>query len=142
MGDAVVLGYDDTPAARAAVPVAVDLARACGGTLIVAFGFEPPRAGGEVGALRGELEKVGEEFAAAALDRIHALDADLAVEVQLVQDRPAEAIVRLADARDARYIVVGHRERNLLAEVFVGSVLEGVLADTRRPVVVVQAPVD
>ena len=46
--------------------------------------------------------------------------------------------MRLADALDARFIVVGHRQRHLLAEVFVGSVLEGVMSETGRPVVVVQ----
>ena len=32
----------------------------------------------------------------------------------------------------------GHRQRHLLAEVFVGSVLEGIMSETARPVVVVQ----
>jgi nucleotide-binding universal stress UspA family protein len=138
MAGEIVLGYDDTREARAALPVAVELARSLGTRLVIGFGYEPPRSGGEVGALRGEIEKVGEEFAAEAVARAHDLDPDLDVEVQLIQDRPIEAIVRLADALDARFIVVGHRQRHLLAEVFVGSVLEGVMSETARPVVVVQ----
>jgi nucleotide-binding universal stress UspA family protein len=138
MAGEIVLGYDDTREARAALPVAVELARSLGAKLVIGFGYEPPRSGGEVGALRGEIEKVGEEFATEALSRVHDLDPDLDVEVQLIQDRPIEAIVRLADALDARFIVVGHRQRHLLAEVFVGSVLEGIMSETARPVVVVQ----
>ncbi|MFZ4518113.1 MAG: universal stress protein [Microthrixaceae bacterium] len=135
----VVLGYDDSDPSRAAVPVAVELARALGADLVVAFGYEPPRSGGEVGALRDEIEKVGEELAAEAVAAAHAIDPGLPVRVELVQDRPAEAVVRVADDLDARLIVLGHRQMSLLAEVFVGSVLESVMAATVRPVVVVQA---
>lgn len=138
MSAPIVLAYDDTAEARAALPVAVDLARSLGADLVIGFGYEPPRSGGEVGSLRNELEKLGEEFAELALEQVRAIDPDLAVRVELVQDRPAEALVRLADAVDARLIVLGHRQRALLAEVFTGSVLEDVLADTLRPVVVVQ----
>ena len=142
MAGEILLGYDDSDESRAALPVAVDLARSLGTRLVVVFGYEPPRAGGEVGALRDEIEKVGEEFGAAALEQVRALDASLEVEVQLVQDRPTEAIVRLADDIDARFIVVGHRQRHLLAEVFIGSVLEGVMSETGRPIVVVQPDED
>lgn len=135
----IVVAYDDSDEARAALHVAADLAGSLGTTLVVCFGYEPPRSGGEVGALRDEIEKVGEEFAAAALERVRAVAPDLPVRVELVQDRPAPAIVRLADTIDARLIVLGHRQRPLLAEVFAGSVLEDVLAETQRPVVVVQA---
>lgn len=140
MAGDIVLAYDDTEEARAALPVAVELAQALGTGLVIGFGFEPPRSGGEVGALRDEIEKLGEEFAATALHRVRSLAADLPVVVELVQDRPAAAIVRLADAVDAPYIVMGHKQRPLLAEVLIGSVLETVMSDTSRPVVVVQVP--
>lgn len=139
MSAPIVLAYDDTPESRAALPVAVDLARTLAAELVIGFGYEPPRAGGEVGALRDEIAKLGEEFGQLALEQVRAIDADLPVRIELVQERPAEAIVHLADVVDARLIVLGHRRRALLAEVFTGSVLEDVLADTLRPVVVVQA---
>jgi nucleotide-binding universal stress UspA family protein len=138
MAGEILLGYDDSDESKAALPVAVGLAGSLGTQLVVVFGYEPPRAGGEVGALRDEIEKVGEEFAASAVAQVRDLDADLDVRVELVQDRPTEAIVRLADELDARFIVVGHRQRHLLAEVFIGSVLEGVMSETSRPIVVVQ----
>ena len=136
----IVVAYDDSDEARVALDVAADLAGSLGTGLVVAFGYEPPRSGGEVGALRDQIEKVGEEFAAAALEQVRSSAPDLPVRVELVQDRPAPAIVRVADAVDARLIVIGHRQRALLAEVFTGSVLEDVLSETDRPVVVVQAP--
>ncbi len=138
MAGEIVPGYDDTEESRAALPVAVTLARSLGTGLVIGFGFEPLRAGGEVGPLRDEIEKLGAELGAAAVDQVRALDPEVEVVVELVQDRPAAAIVRLADATDARFIVVGHRYRHALAEVFRGSVLEGVMSETKRPVVVVQ----
>lgn len=140
MSDPILLGYDDTDESRAALPVAVDLARSLGAELVIGFGYEPPRAGGEVGALREELSKLGEEFADLALEQVRSIDPDLSVRVELVQARPADALVRLADAIEARLIVLGHRPRPLIAEVFAGSTLEDVLAESPRPVVVVQAP--
>ena len=139
MAGEIVLGYDDTDEARAALPVAVRLAQTHGVGLLIGFGYEPPRIGGEVGTLREEIEKLGEEFAAAAVEQVKALAPDLAVRVELVQDRPSEAIVRLADAADAPYIVLGHRQRHPIAEAILGSVVEGVLSETTRPVVVVQS---
>lgn len=140
MAGEIVLGYDDTEEARAALPVAVGLARSLGAGLVIGFGYEPPRSGGEVGALRDQIERLGEEFAATARAQVAAIDPDLPVRTELVQDRPAMAIVRLADSVDAAFIVVGHRQRHLLAEVFIGSILEGVLSETSRPVVAVQTP--
>jgi len=139
MAGEIVLGYDDTKEAKAALPVAVGLARAHDVGLLIGFGYEPPRTGGEVGTLREEIEKLGEEFAAAAVAQVRALDPELVVQVELVQDRPSEAIVRLAEAADAPFIVLGHRQRHPLAEAILGSVVEGVLSNTTRPVVVVQS---
>ena len=45
MAGEIVLGYDDTREARAALPVAVELARSLGAKLVIGFGFEPPRSG-------------------------------------------------------------------------------------------------
>jgi len=140
MAGEIVLGFDSSDESRAAVPVAADLAREHGAGLVIVFGYEPPKLGGEVGALRDEIEKVGEELAAEALAEVAELAPDVAARVELVQGRPVDAVVELADQLDARYIVVGHRQRSLLAEMFSGSVLEGVMSLTTRPVVAVQVP--
>ena len=140
MAGEIILGYDASEESKAAVSVAVDLAKVHGTSLVVVFGYEPPRAGGEVGALRDEIEKVGEELADQVIAEVHALAADLDVRVELVQGRPVDSLVETADETDAAYIVVGHRQRSLLAEMFSGSVLEGVMTQTARPVVAVQVP--
>ena len=138
----IVLGFDSTAESRAAVVVAADLAATYDTTLVIVFGYEPPRFGGEVGALRDEIEKVGEELGADALAEVRELAPDVDARVELVQGRPIESIVEIADDVDARFIVVGHRQRSLIAEMFSGSVLEGVMTATTRPVVAVQVPED
>lgn len=140
MAGEIVMGFDSSDESRAAVPVAVDLAKEHGSELVIVFGYEPPRSGGEVGALRDQIEQLGEELAAEALAEVSALAPEVAARVELVQGRPVDAVVELADDLDARYIVVGHRQRSLLAEMFTGSVLEGVMSLTTRPVVAVQVP--
>lgn len=142
MAGEIVLGFDSSDESRAAVPVAVDLAKEHDSELVIVFGYEPPRTGGEVGALRDQIEKLGEELAAEALAEVVELAPEVAARVELVQGRPVDAVVELADELDARYIVVGHRQRSLLAEMFSGSVLEGVMSLTTRPVVAVQVPED
>lgn len=48
-----------------------------------------------------------------------------------------EAIVRVADERDVRVIVVGRRGISTIKALVVGSVADGVVQHTTRPVVVV-----
>ena len=142
MAGEIVLGFDASDESRAAVPVAADLAKEHGRELVVVFGYEPPKTGGEVGALRDQIEKLGEELAAEVLAEVAELAPEVVTRVELVQGRPVDAVVEIADELDARYIVVGHRQRSLLAEMFSGSVLEGVMSLTTRPVVAVQVPED
>ena len=115
-------------------PVAVELARSLGAKLVIGFGYEPPRSGGEVGALRGEIEKLGEEFAAAAVAQVQRLDPDLPSRCSWSRTGRSRRSCGWPTPLDARFIVVGHRQRHLLAEVFIGSVLEGVMSETARPV--------
>ena len=142
MAGEIVMGYDGSDESKAAVPVAADLAKTHGTELVIVFGYEPPKFGGEVGALRDEIEKVGEELGAEAVAEVRALAPDVDARVELVQGRPVDSVVELADELDARLIVVGHRQRSLIAEMFSGSVLEGVMSLTTRPVVAVQVPED
>jgi nucleotide-binding universal stress UspA family protein len=50
-----------------------------------------------------------------------------------------QAIVSVADDRDVDAIVVGHRGHSAIASLLMGSVSRGVVAHSRRPVLVVPA---
>jgi nucleotide-binding universal stress UspA family protein len=55
----------------------------------------------------------------------------------VVQEKPAAALVRLADERDARLIVVGTRGESPLKGALVGSTPHKLIQLADRPVVVV-----
>jgi nucleotide-binding universal stress UspA family protein len=61
------------------------------------------------------------------------------VQVELVNDRPAEALLRAGDEHDALAIVVGSAGRGPIQGGLLGSVTYQVVHRSTRPVVVVPA---
>jgi nucleotide-binding universal stress UspA family protein len=62
------------------------------------------------------------------------------VEVALVEQRPTEALVKLADELDARAIVVGTFGEHPIKGALLGSVPHKLLHLSERPVLVVPVP--
>ena len=133
----IVLGYDATPGADRALELAAELVRAFGASLVVtsvapilapaARGFggvdpvDPPAKH------RAQLKQAREKLAAKGIE------AEL---VDGVGD-PADAIVDLADERDADLIVVGTREPSFLERVLDPSVSAGVARKSHCDVLIV-----
>ena len=82
------------------------------------------------------------ELGATALEHARAIAAEHGVEIEivLVDDSPQDALAGIADARDARMIVVGAVGPGTLREAVLGSIARRVLTATTRPVLVVQEP--
>ena len=138
MGSTLVLGYDGSDCARAALQAAVETAQAFGDGIVVAFG-----AGvypiGEDSDHKRLLRKMGTDLAAEALTAIRAAgvtECDAAV----VDARPAEALLKVAADRDARMIVLGTHGEHPLAGAVLGSVPHKLLHVSTVPVLVVPAP--
>ena len=66
------------------------------------------------------VRALGERITAEALDAVRTLDPSVTAEVELVDDRPAEAILRAADEHDALAIVVGATGRGPLTGALLG----------------------
>ncbi len=62
------------------------------------------------------------------------------IETELVAKRAAEALVEVAEARDARLIVVGSYGDPPLKEAILGSTPTKLLQQSRRPVLIVPPP--
>ena len=107
MAGEIVLGYDGEPGSRAALQTAVAIAGAFKRPLVIAFGYAPAPMGGAVADLSKAVQDIGEQITADAAKLAHDLDATVATQVELVNDRPAEAILRAADQYEALAIVVG-----------------------------------
>ncbi len=140
MAGEVVLGYDGEPGSRAALQTAVAIAAAFKRPLVIAFGYAPAPIGGEVADLSRAVQDLGEKITADAVAVAHEVDASVAVQVELVNDRPAEAILRAADQYEALAIVVGAAGRGPMAGALLGSVTYQVVHRATRPVVVVPSP--
>jgi hypothetical protein len=105
-GRSVVLGLDTSPGAQRAQTVAIRIARALDVPLVLVHGVEPPgRVGEEVGEAREAIEELDERVTRPAVAAAEA--AGVRAVVEIVEDRPAPALVAVADEHDAEVIVVG-----------------------------------
>lgn len=135
----LIVGFDDSEGARAALRAAIELARDLGDRLVIAFGYEPPgRMGEELGAARDAVRELGERVTRHALARAEAegVEAELAV----VDRRPVDALLELAAAHDARMIVIGSYGDHPLKGAIIGSTPHKLLHLADRPVLAVPAP--
>lgn len=137
MSAGIVVGYDGSECAKAALRVAVEVGHAYGEPVTIAFGYEISPVGGELHDYHQALR----ELATRRLEEARALVPGDAVEVDavIVEQAPAQALVQLADERDARVIVVGTRGERPLQGALLGSTPHKLLHLSDRPVLVVPA---
>ena len=138
MNNELILGYDGSAGSHAALAEAVRLARDLGASVGVVFSYEPPaREAGEVADQRAAVRELGAKIVQEAETRLAELGfADY--EALLIDDRPADGLVRVADERDARMIVVGGAGERPIAGALLGATPHKLLHLTDRPVLVVR----
>lgn len=138
----IVCAHGGDPAeGLATLRVAASLAAAYGDLLVLVMGYDPPLVGGEVGDLRRAAAEVAEGILAEAVAEVGRLHPGLAVESVLVEDRPTESVLFVADQRSARAIVVGHGGEGPMRGALLGSVTYNLVHRSPVPVMVVP-PVD
>jgi nucleotide-binding universal stress UspA family protein len=140
MAGEIVVGYDGMEGAVAALASAVGIAAAFQRPLVIVFGYRPAPIGGEVATMARAVRDVGERMTEEALSAVKAHNAKVEAVVELVDDRPADAILRAADEHDALAIVVGATNKGPVAGGLLGSVTYQVVHRSKRPVVVVPVP--
>jgi nucleotide-binding universal stress UspA family protein len=131
IGPCIVVGYDGSETARHAVDYAVSRAGR-EGTVVVAHAFEPPHdwLGYE------SYDRVVAEHRARGQALLDELPSGDSIEADLVAGSPAEAIAKVASARNADEIVVGSRGFGPVRAAL-GSVSHELLRLADRPVVVI-----
>jgi nucleotide-binding universal stress UspA family protein len=134
----IVLGYDESPGSRPALAIAISLAQRYDEPLVLVYGVEPPGGmGEEFQAHQRALTEMGRT----ALD--HAVEeaarAGVRTVVELLSEKPAQALVDAAHRHDGRVIVVGTRGESPLRGAFLGSVSHKLLHLSDRPVLCVPA---
>jgi nucleotide-binding universal stress UspA family protein len=139
MAGDIILGYDGSDGSKAALAVAVAVARAFDAPLSIVFGYEPNPMGGETADYKAKLEKIGEEMVAAALVTATTIDPTVHAEVLVVPMRPVESLLEAALERQARVIVVGGTGERPIVGAILGSVPHKLLHRSDVPVLVVPA---
>lgn len=129
----ILVGYDGTEASGRALERAGDLAVAFGSTVVVASVAPLMAASGSFDPTDPPEEH------SALLDKAHAALAarGVSAEVQLGVGDPAEAIVELADQRNADLIVVGTREPGFFERLLGHSVSDSVQRHAHCDVLIV-----
>ena len=138
MPSVLVLGYDRSDGAKAALDKAVELAKLDGSRIAVVFGSEIPAAyGGETGDYRRAVRTIGEEAVAEGAERVRS--AGVECDVELVPERAVTALLQTAEAKQASMIIVGTHGEHPIAGALLGSVPFKLLHLSPVPVLVVPA---
>lgn len=134
----IVVGYDGSDCSRNALAEALRTAKALGDEVTVVFGYAPPGLwGGEIVEHEEAIEERGQKVLEEAKHQAEA--AGMTVELELVARKASEAIVTVADEREARMIVVGSYGDPPLKGMILGSTPNKLLHIADRPVLVVPA---
>ncbi|MFD6417652.1 universal stress protein [Streptomyces sp. NPDC060194] len=117
---AVVLGYDESSGAERALHVAVSVARAFDERLVLVYGAAAPGGVGE--EYRSHLAAL-QQTGRRALDRaVEAASAErVATTVEILDAKPAQALIDAAQRHAARVIVVGSWGESPMRGALLGS---------------------
>ena len=135
----LVVGYDGSDGADAALDVAISLALALGEGLVVAFAAQPPGRGigDEYRSHLEALEERGREVTGAAIAR--ASGAGVNAEAVVADRKVVDLLLDLADEHSARAIVVGTYGESPLRGAVLGSTPHKLLHLSNVPVLAVPA---
>lgn len=137
----VLIATDGSAGAEAAVAAGLELA-GDGGSATVLYVRERIGVLGDPFYQRKLTEQLAAAEAALGAARAQAEQAGVAVETEVLEGDPAEAIVDLARSRRADVIVIGSRGLGAVSGVLLGSVSTAVVHRADRPVLVVKEAVE
>jgi nucleotide-binding universal stress UspA family protein len=136
----VLVGYDDSPAARGALAWALHHAQRTGSELVIvhvvssSFEWELNAAQINTDPIRKELER---RLRGEWTERVRT--AGVRYETQLEVGRPADALLAAAQRTEAALIVIGMTGRGTLGELVFSTVAHHLSHHAIRPVVTVPA---
>ena len=126
----VLVGYVPTPLGEATLRAGVEESRRRSEPLLV------------VNMSRDDVLVDAHRAATDDLDRVQRDVAELGVDVEVLRIEqgtdPADALVGVAEERDASVIVIGLRHRSPVGKLIMGSAAQRILLDARCPVLAVK----
>lgn len=137
----ILVGADDSPEAMEALRWTAELAADLGASVVAIHVFEPLRHLEDVGPGTA-FEEVMEE-ARVTLESEWAepfKERSVSIETLLVEGNAADEMMRVADERNVRLIVLGARRMSAVKALVLGSTSKAVLHSASQPVTIVHAP--
>jgi nucleotide-binding universal stress UspA family protein len=135
----LVLGYEGSPSATAALAKTIELARLTGADVVVVFGYYiSPLGGTGQGTIREEFERVGSHAVSRAVADLEA--AGIPVSSRIEQGKPADVLLAVAHEVGADTIVVGTVGENPISGALLGSVVLRLVQRSNVPILVVPTP--
>jgi nucleotide-binding universal stress UspA family protein len=138
MSTTIVLGYDGSESANAALRQTIVRAKQRGANVVVVFGYYvTPWGGAGEGSIREAMERVGSDAISRAVAELEA--AGIETSERLVSAKPADALIQVADEVGADTIVVGTVGENPISGALLGSVVLRLIQRSKIPLLVVPA---
>ena len=132
----LVLGYDGSPSANAALAKTIEVAPALGVSVVVVFGYYlSPLGGGDVHDFKERLESIGAHEVDRAVADLDA--AGIEASSRIVSARPADAILGVAEEVGAGLIVVGTVGEGPISGALLGSVVLKLVQKSSLPLLIV-----
>ncbi|WP_314219342.1 universal stress protein [Streptomyces zaehneri] len=132
----IVLGYDDSPGAVRALSIAIQTAAAFREPLVLVYGAAAPGARGE--EYRAHHEAVREAGRIALEHAVAAAEAaGVPATVEIIDQKPAQALLDAASRHGARFIVVGSWGESPMRGALLGSTPHKLLHLSSIPVLCV-----
>lgn len=136
MSAPIVLGYDGSVSANAALAKVIEVAPVLGAPVVVVFGFYiSPLGGGDVRDYKERVQHLGEHEVERAVTDLDG--AGIEVSSRIVAERPADAILAVAEEVGAQLIAVGTVGESPLSGAILGSVVLKLLHRSPLPLLVV-----
>lgn len=138
MFETIIVGVDGAERSQRAIVAANDIAQKYDATVVLVYSYESvPRYLGT---------ELYEEAVAQAIahgedvlnEAVAMVDGDVAVETELLEGPPADAILRVVQSRDADLIVIGSRGLGEIAAMALGSVGHKLIQHSQVPVLIVK----
>lgn len=140
MAGEFVVGVGGSGSGFEAARAAAKMASALAVPLVIVFGCESSTLAPRGGPLEERIAEIGEE-AVAQIQTERTQDfPGLRIEVEMVAQRPADALIAVAEARAADVIAVGHGGQGPLRAALLGSVTYEMVH--RSPIPILVAPDD
>lgn len=137
----ILLAVDGSDHAQRAAQVAGDLARAVNAEelrIVVAYAPIPGNLGEpNLSNTIAERTKESDEILQKAVDVVGNMAGDV-IHTEALEGDTADAILRVADARNSNVIVMGSRGRSGLASLLLGSNSQKVISNAPCPVLIVK----